>query len=337
MNNLIMTDADILESLLNRRSLKGISRVVLPEADDERVLSAASQLANRYAICPVLLGQPEKLLQQAAVLNLDLSGCELVDPRTDSRIAALAKLYCAARPRLSVNAATRMLRKPLYFGSMLVRSGDADTLLAGAVYPSARVIEAGRLCIGLASGVDTPSSFFLMFLPEAENPGHRVLLFADCAVNVDPTPEQLADIAVSSAISYGKIVGTNPHIAMLSFSTLGSAKHPRVERVREAVAQVRTTHPTLIIDGELQADTALSHTVAKTKLSDVGKVAGRANVLIFPNLDAANIGYKLTQHLASARAIGPILQGFDRPISDLSRGATTNDIVTTARVLLTQI
>ena len=337
MNNRIMTEADILEGLLNRRSRTDIARVVLPEADDERVLSAASQLANRYPICPVLLGQPEKLLQRAAVLDLDLSGCEIVDPRKDNRIAALAELYCAARPRLSVTAAIRMLRKPLYFGSMLVRSGDADTLLAGAVYPSARVIEAGRLCIGLARGVSTPSSFFLMLLPKAENPDHRILLFADCAVNVDPSPEQLADIAVSSAMSYGRIVGANPRIAMLSFSTLGSAKHTRVERVRQAVVQVRTTHPSLIIDGELQADTALSHAVAKTKMPDAGEVAGRANVLVFPNLDAANIGYKLTQHLAGARAIGPILQGFDRPISDLSRGASTDDIVTTARILLTQI
>ena len=337
MNNVIMTDANILEGLLNRRPLKKIARVVLPEADDERVLSAASQLASRHPICPVLLGQPEKLLQRAAALDLDLSGCEIVDPRKDKRIPVLAKLYCAARPRLSVSAAIRMLRKPLYFGSMLVRSGDADTLLAGAVYPSARVIVAALRCIGLASGVSTPSSFFLMLLPEAENPDHRILLFADCAVNVNPSAEQLADIAVSSAMSYGQIVGADPRIAMLSFSTLGSAKHARVERVRQAVAQVRTTHPSLIIDGELQADTALSRTVAKTKVPGAGQVAGRANVLVFPNLDAANIGYKLTQHLAGARAIGPILQGFDRPISDLSRGANTDDIVTTARVLLTQI
>ena len=311
-------------------------RVVLPEGGDERVLRAARRLADSGLARPVLLGDPAEVGRLARDLALPLDSIPVHDPAADERVGPYAALYVAGRPRSELRVARRLLRRPLFFGAMMLRAGEVDAMVAGAAHPSARVIEAGLMALGTREGLETPSSFFLMELPgDGGRPG-PALLFADCAFNVDPGPEQLADIALASAESAARLLDEAPRVALLSFSTRGSARHARVGKVARAVEIARRRAPGLAIDGELQADAALVERVARIKLGDPGEVAGRANVLVFPDLDSGNIAYKLVQHLGRARAVGPLLQGFRAPLCDLSRGAGVDEIVAAAALTLAQ-
>jgi phosphate acetyltransferase len=307
-------------------------KVVLPEGEDERILASAQQLSEAGMARPVLLGSQAAVHARAQALGLSLEGCEVRDPQVDAALPAYASRLAATRAKMSRGMAERMLKRALYFAGAMVAAGDAAAMVGGVANPTRRVIEAGLLTIGLAPAIATPSSYFLMIVPGAA--GARAYIFADCAINADPDAQQLADIAIASADSARGLIDDPPRVALLSFSTHGSASHVRIDKVRQALDRVRRLRSDIAIDGELQADAAIAPAVAAKKVRGLSAVAGRANVLIFPDLDAGNIAYKLVQQLAGAQAIGPFLQGFAKPVADLSRGASVEEILATVAVTL---
>lgn len=315
---------------------KNNKRIVLPEGNEPRTLKAAEIILKEKIAQLILLGNPQKIGETASYLNLEIANALIVDPATDSKRDHYANLMVEIRKNkgLSKEEALVLLNDPLYFGVMMIKAGDADGELAGAINATGDVLRPAFQYIKTLPGVSVVSGAFLMFVNEAY--GHDgILVFADCAVLPEPDERQLAEIAVTTAQTAKAIVGLEPKVAMLSFSTKGSAKHEMVDKVVNATRIAREMAPTLKIEGELQVDAALVDEVARLKAPG-SDVAGKANILVFPTLESGNIGYKLVQRLANAEAIGPVLQGMAAPINDLSRGCSVTDIVNMVAITANQ-
>jgi phosphate acetyltransferase len=327
---------DTVSCFKEKISGKGLS-VVFPEGSDERIIQAARRLKDEAIARPLVLGKPEQIEAAVEKAGVNFDGIETIDPGASDKLDAYVEKYIGRRDDISAAVAKRMVIKPLFYGGMMVVSGDADAAVGGAASATSTLIQAATLTVGLMPGIKTVSSCFLMIIPDFLGQKDKAFIFADCAVNIDPMAEQLADIVIASAASARTILGTEPRVAMLSFSTKGSASAASVDKVKQAIEIVRARKPKLAIDGEFQLDSAVVPRVAAKKVNDESAVAGRANVLIFPSLDAGNIAYKLVQYMANAQALGPFLQGFAKPIGDLSRGASVGDIVSTTVLTLAQL
>ncbi len=327
---------DFVQSL--RQKAAALNKtIVLPEGEDERMLRAAGRIRDESLAQVVVLGNLTELNQRLAELGIETEGISIIDPVLSTYRTDFSRTYHELRQAkgMTEDEAARVMQDPLFFGAMLVRQGMADGMVAGAVNATGNVLRAGFQIVGTAPGTAIVSSCFVMVRPDWTFGTDGMIVFGDCAVNPQPTAEQLAEIAVDTATTARVLCGFEPKVAMLSYSTMGSGAGPDVDKVVAALEMARAKAPDLQIDGPLQLDAALVPAIGEKKAPD-SPVAGGANVLIFPDLDAGNIGYKLVQRLAGAAAVGPVLQGMAKGVNDLSRGCSVDDIVNVAAITALQ-
>ncbi|MGI6021011.1 MAG: phosphate acetyltransferase [Lachnospiraceae bacterium] len=313
--------------VIKERAKADKKTIVLPESEDKRTYDAAEQILKEGIANIIIVGSDEEIAANKG--DADISGAVTVDPAKDEKLDSYVKKLAELRAKkgMTEEEAKKILTTNyLFYGVMMVKMGDADGMVSGACHSTADTLRPCLQILRTAPGTKLVSAFFIMCVPNCEFGNEGTFIFSDCGLNQNPTSEELAEIAYSSAMSYKQLVGGEPKVAMLSHSTMGSAKHADIDKVRIATEIAKAAHPEICIDGEMQADAAIVESVGKSKAPD-SKVAGNANVLVFPDLDAGNIGYKLVERLAKAEAYGPVTQGIAAPVNDLSRGCKAEDIV----------
>lgn len=326
----------VLDSI-KEKAKADVKHILLPEGSEERTVQAARIITDEKIAKVTLLGDEEEIKKVAEIFNVCLCGIDIINPLTDPDFEHYANGFYELRKAkgMTPEKARETIKNTLFYACMMIKEGKADGMVSGAINTTGNTLRPGLQIIKMAKGINTISSCFIMEIPNKEYGDNGLMLFGDCAININPNPDELASIAIATANTAKTLLGMDPKVAMLSFSTKGSAKHENVDKVTAALAKVKELAPDLDVDGELQADAAMVPKVAALKAPG-SKVAGHANVLIFPDLQAGNIGYKLVQRLAGAEAVGPVSQGFAKPINDLSRGCSIADIVSVVAITAVQ-
>ena len=326
----------VLDSI-KEKAKADVKHILLPEGSEERTVQAARIITDEKIAKVTLLGDEEEIKKVAEKFNVCLCGIDIINPLTDPDFEHYANGFYELRKAkgMTPEKARETIKNTLFYACMMIKEGKADGMVSGAINTTGNTLRPGLQIIKMAKGINTISSCFIMEIPNKEYGDNGLMLFGDCAININPNPDELASIAIATANTAKTLLGMDPKVAMLSFSTKGSAKHENVDKVTAALAKVKELAPDLDVDGELQADAAMVPKVAALKAPG-SKVAGHANVLIFPDLQAGNIGYKLVQRLAGAEAVGPVSQGFAKPINDLSRGCSVDDIVSVVAITAVQ-